>query len=101
MPLVVALRALTPQRLLSAFDQPAQPDSTPVQATSPSLAEPLTAREVEILCLVAAGVTSQEIADHLFISLSTVKRHISNAYGKLGVGRRTEAIALANDLNLL
>ena len=44
---------------------------------------------------------NQEIADQLFISLSTVKRHIANAYGKLGVSHRTEAVARANELNLL
>ncbi|MCH7998450.1 MAG: helix-turn-helix transcriptional regulator [Chloroflexi bacterium] len=66
-----------------------------------SLAEPLTGREVEILRLVAAGMRNQEIAEQLFISLSTVKRHIANAYGKLGVSHRTEAVARANELNLL
>ena len=66
-----------------------------------ALAEPLTAREVEILRLIAAGMRNQEIADQLFISLSTVKRHIANAYGKLGASHRTEAISRANDLGLL
>ena len=89
------------RRLLSAFDEPAQPVSSPVQATSKDLAVPLTGREVEILRLIAGGMRNQEIADHLFISLSTVKRHIANAYGKLGVSHRIEAIAHANKLNLL
>jgi LuxR family maltose regulon positive regulatory protein len=44
---------------------------------------------------------NQQIADHLFISLSTVKRHIANAYRKLGASHRTEAVARANELNLL
>jgi LuxR family maltose regulon positive regulatory protein len=44
---------------------------------------------------------NQEIADRLFVGLPTVKRHIANAYGKLGVGHRTEAIARANELSLL
>ena len=78
-----------------------KPETASVQATSPDLAEPLTGRGVEILCLIAAGMRNQEIADHLFISLSTVKRHIANAYGKLGVSHRTEAVARANELNLL
>lgn len=88
------------QRLLAAFDESAQPVSTAAQA-APGLAEPLTGREVEILRLIATGMRNQEIADHLFISLSTVKRHIANAYGKLDVGHRTEAVARANELNLL
>ena len=44
---------------------------------------------------------NQEIAAQLYISPATVKRHIANAYGKLGVGHRTEAVARANELRLL
>ena len=88
------------QRLLSAFDKPAQP-STRVHAGAAGLATPLSGREVEILRLVVAGMRNQAIADHLFISLGTVKRHIANAYGKLGVSHRAEAIARAHELNLL
>ena len=68
---------------------------------SASLPEQLTARETEVLRLVAAGMRNQEIADALFISLATVKRHIANAYGKLGVTHRTEAVARAGELRLL
>ena len=71
------------------------------QTAAADLAEPLTGREIEILRLVASGMRNQEIADRLFISLSTVKRHIANAYGKLGVSHRTEAVARARQLNLL
>jgi LuxR family maltose regulon positive regulatory protein len=87
------------QRLLSAFEESARPVSALAEAAG--LAESLTAREVEVLRLIAAGLRNQEIADQLFISLPTVKRHIANAYGKLGVGHRMEAVARANDLNLL
>jgi LuxR family transcriptional regulator, maltose regulon positive regulatory protein len=89
------------QRLLSALDKPLQIASAPVHAAADGLVEPLTRREIEILRLVAAGMRNQEIADRLFISLPTVKRHIANAYGKLGVTHRTEAVARANELNLL
>ena len=78
-----------------------EPETTSARSAAAGLAEPLTAREVEVLGLVAAGMMNQEIADRLFISLSTVKRHIANAYGKLGVSHRTEAVARANELNLL
>jgi LuxR family transcriptional regulator, maltose regulon positive regulatory protein len=74
------------RRRLSAFDQ---------------APEPLTGREVEVLRLVAAGMRNQEIANHLVISLPTVKRHIANTYGMLGVSHRTEAVRRANELNLL
>ena len=89
------------RRLLTAFDKPARPAATPAQVAAAELTEPLTMREVEILRLIAAGMRNQEIADQLFIGLPTVKRHIANAYGKLGVGHRTEAVARANELNLL
>jgi LuxR family maltose regulon positive regulatory protein len=89
------------RRLLSAFDTPDRPVSSPIRPAATALAEPLTAREVEILRLIAAGMRNQEIADHLVISLPTVKRHIANAYGKLGVSHRTEAVARANTLSLL
>jgi LuxR family maltose regulon positive regulatory protein len=86
------------QRLLSGLD--AAPAS-PVRTTANALAEPLTPRETEILRLIAAGLRNEEIADHLFIGLSTVKRHIANLYGKLQVTHRTEAVARANELRLL
>ncbi len=67
----------------------------------PALAEPLTSREQEILELVAAGLTNQEIAARLVISPETVKKHTGNIYGKLGVNNRTEAAARARELDLL
>jgi LuxR family maltose regulon positive regulatory protein len=81
------------RQLLSAFDEGAQPVPAPAGFALAGLAEPLTARELEILRLIVAGMRNQEIADQLVISLSTVKRHIANAYGKLGVDHRTEAVA--------
>lgn len=65
------------------------------------LIEPLTARELEILKLVEAGCANHEIATQLVISLPTVKRHISNIYGKLATGSRTQAVARAKELGLL
>jgi len=90
------------RRLLAAFNEPAPPVSAPSSPVAAAeFVEPLTAREVEILRLIAAGMRNQEIADQLFISLSTVKRHIANAYGKLDVSHRTEAVAKATELRLL
>ena len=87
-------------RLLAAFEEPAGNRTAPNAAIA-GLAEQLTPREIEILRLVAAGMRNQEIADHLVISLPTVKRHIANVYGKLDAGHRTEAIRRANELGLL
>ncbi len=70
--------------------------------TQPSmqiLIEPLTTRELEVLKLIEAGHSNQEISEKLFISITTVKRHISNIYAKLGVKSRTQAIAIGKELN--
>ena len=55
----------------------------------------------KIVLAAATGRQNKEIADELVISLSTVKRHVANAYGKLGASHRTEAVARANALDLL
>jgi LuxR family maltose regulon positive regulatory protein len=65
------------------------------------LIEPLSEREMEVLRRVAAGYSNQEIAQELVVAASTVKKHISNIYGKLGVGSRTQAVARARELGLL
>jgi LuxR family maltose regulon positive regulatory protein len=88
------------RRVLAAFDAPIQAVA-PAVLTGAALLQPLTTREQEILRLIAAGLRNQEIADHLSISAATVKRHIANAYSKLGVGHRTEALARANELKIL
>jgi LuxR family transcriptional regulator, maltose regulon positive regulatory protein len=92
------------RRVLAAFDTPStkHPAAPAVRVTGASVSvQALTTRELEILRLIAAGLRNQEIADHLSISAATVKRHIANAYGKLGAGHRTEALARANELKLL
>jgi LuxR family maltose regulon positive regulatory protein len=61
----------------------------------------LTDREMEVLELLAARLQNQEIAERLFISVATVKKHTSNLYEKLGVGRRREAVDRARELGIL
>jgi LuxR family maltose regulon positive regulatory protein len=65
------------------------------------LVEPLTDRECEVLKLIAAGYTNQQIADALVVSLNTVKKHTTHIYGKLGVQNRTEASNRARELGLV
>jgi LuxR family maltose regulon positive regulatory protein len=65
------------------------------------LIEPLSERELEVLRRVAAGYSNQEIAQDLVVAVSTVKKHISNIYGKLEVGSRTQAVARARELGLV
>src|SRR5262245_33099152 len=71
-----------------------------IQVINPTvlLAEPLSERELEVLHLVAAGLTNQEIANQLLIARGTAKRHTINIYGKLGVSNRTQAVAKAREL---
>lgn len=64
-------------------------------------AEPLTARELEVLRLVVQGVRNNEIGQRLSISVKTVETHLTSIYGKLGVQSRAEAIALAQKQGLL
>jgi LuxR family maltose regulon positive regulatory protein len=64
------------------------------------LVEPLSERELEVLGLVAEGLSNREIADKLFLSVGTVKTHIHNIYGKLGVTGRPQAIVRGRELNL-
>ncbi|WP_418140083.1 LuxR C-terminal-related transcriptional regulator [Marinobacter sp. MA] len=73
-------------------DKPAQ------QPTA--LPEPLSQRELEVLALIHEGHANKEIASKMKVAPATVKAHIRNLYGKLGVGRRTEALARARDLGL-
>ncbi len=72
----------------------AQPDQS-------ALVEPLSARELEVLRLMAQGLTYQEAAAQLIVSLNTVRFHVKSIYGKLGVDNRTAAIEKARSLELL
>jgi LuxR family maltose regulon positive regulatory protein len=65
------------------------------------LLDPLSERELEVLQLIAAGASNEEIAEQLVIAISTVKRHVSNILGKLTVSSRTQAVARAQALGLL
>jgi LuxR family transcriptional regulator, maltose regulon positive regulatory protein len=71
------------------------------QSVTGGLVDPLTAREVEVLELLAAGAANQGIADQLFVSLDTVKKHVTHVLAKLGAVNRTEAVARARQLGLL
>jgi LuxR family maltose regulon positive regulatory protein len=83
--------------LLAAF-----PAETPLPPPgSPEMIEPLTGRELEVLALIAEGLSNQEIARRLVLSLSTVKWHTGNIYGKLAVKNRTQAVAKARALGVL
>lgn len=75
--------------------------STTRKSLAHMLVEPLTDREQEVLELVADGLTNKEIANRLIISAGTVKWYTGQIYGKLGVNKRTQAVARARELSLL
>ena len=76
-------------------------DLHPLLPVHSSLVEPLSQRELEILQLIAQGLSNREIGERLFLALDTVKGHNRRIYGKLQVQSRTEAVARARELGLL
>jgi LuxR family transcriptional regulator, maltose regulon positive regulatory protein len=90
-------------RVIQAFDgKRAVPGSAPAAAAGlPGLIDPLTGRELQVLAMLAAGEPNQAIANELFVTLFTVKKHVSHLLGKLGAANRTEAVARARDLGLI
>jgi len=74
---------------------------TAVRSPSAPAGEPLSAREREVLALVAKGTSNKEIARVLFISEATVKTHLTHVYGKLGVKDRAAAVAVGYDRKIL
>jgi LuxR family maltose regulon positive regulatory protein len=91
-------------RLLDAFERAglpvlARPRRGAVVVAG--LIEPLSARELEVLQLLAAGKPNQAIAEELVVTLETVKSHVAHILGKLGVANRTQAVARARELGLL
>jgi LuxR family maltose regulon positive regulatory protein len=96
-------------KLLAAFENETKGDERGTREKvppldvrpSPALVEPLSARELEVLQLIADGMTNQEIASRLYLALNTVKAHTRNIYGKLGANSRTQAVAKARALRVL
>ena len=75
--------------------------AAPVIGGRQPLVEPLSPRELEILMLLRDPISAKEIARNLCISYQTVKRHTVNIYGKLGVGKRWDAVTKAEALGIL
>jgi LuxR family maltose regulon positive regulatory protein len=86
-------------QLLSAFPTNEKPFETTTE--NQPLPDPLSARELDVLRLMAAGYSNPEIARELIISVGTVKTHTSHIYSKLNAGHRSEAIKRAKALKLL
>ena len=92
-------------KLLAVFEAEAQKGEDksylPLAPSAQPLIEPLSERELEVLRLIAQGLSNREISERLFLALNTVKGHNQKIFGKLQVQRRTEAIARARELGLL
>jgi NarL family two-component system response regulator LiaR len=95
---VVVKEVLVPAEAPAAF----APNTVPFAPnTSQQLTLGITPRELEILALVARGLSNREIATQLFVSENTVKTHCARAFDKLGAARRTQAVQRGKELGLL
>jgi LuxR family maltose regulon positive regulatory protein len=91
-------------QLMRAFEAEGGMSEKPIgrhEGGVPGIVDPLSEREIEVLRLLAAGKSNQEIAEELFVALDTVKKHVSHILAKLGATNRTEATARARALGLL
>jgi ATP/maltotriose-dependent transcriptional regulator MalT len=91
------------QQLLSAFpiEKSQHPETNKILSSEGEWVEPLSEREIEVLQLITEGLTNQEIANKLFLSLHTVKGHARNIYGKLNVKNRIQAVAKGKALGII
>ena len=91
------------RRLLAAFPvaEPEQTTSSRLRGPESELVEPLSARELEVLQLIAEGLTNQDVATRLYLSPHTVKVHARNIFTKLAVKNRAQAVARGRALGIL
>ncbi|NBA95016.1 hypothetical protein GUY40_08555 [Pseudomonas sp. R5(2019)] len=78
-----------------------EPRLLQIESAAAEAESPLSLRELQVLQLIAQGSSNQQIAEQLFISLHTVKTHARRIHSKLGVERRTQAVAMAKTLGLM
>lgn len=106
----VAHLAVYTNKIIAAFASQSAPKAArenhsatkaEVQNPNQNLVEPLSQRELEVLHLIAAGLSNAAIAEQLMVSVGTVKTHLKHIYGKLAVQSRTQAVAQARTLRLL
>jgi LuxR family maltose regulon positive regulatory protein len=103
---LAATRGIAPQyvsKLLTAFSI-THPETTREAATRPHpqpLIDPLSERELEVLQLLATGISNPEMAEHLYVAVSTVRSHLKSIYSKLNVHSRWDAVHRAEELGLL
>ena len=94
-PAIVPTKVPAEARVGASADEPFAPNTGRQQTLG------ITARELEILTLIARGFSNREIATQLFVSENTVKTHCARAFDKLGAARRTQAVRRGKELGLL
>ena len=94
-------RAMTPEQALAAEDQPLLPRPTPPAESATTYPDGLTPREMDVLRLLAQGLTSAQIAERLVIGVVTVNFHVRSIYSKLGATSRAAATRYALEHHLL
>jgi DNA-binding CsgD family transcriptional regulator len=87
--------------MLQSIEKTVMPAQAKGSKSAPALVDPLTARELEVLKLMAKGLSNQEIGEQIDIVVGTVKNHIKNIFGKLGVSKRMKAVAQAKEWKLI
>ena len=100
-PMTPLLRAAAREKVAPAFIGRIQANFLPARTAGQLLVDPLTKRELEILRLMAGGLSNREIAERLIIATGTVSKHSNNIFLKLSVRNRTEAVSLALQRNLV
>lgn len=101
-PMAALLGALLPSAPADYLGRLLRAARRPASAAAPAgMVEPLTGRELEILEMVASGMSNRQIADELVVTLDTVKKHVTHVIGKLGATNRTGAVAAARALGLI
>jgi LuxR family maltose regulon positive regulatory protein len=89
------------QNLFPAYTKKLLADFKATSLQSAHLLDPLSERELEILSLIAGGMSNKDLAESLFLTVGTVKWHLNNIYSKLDVRSRTQAVARARELGLI
>jgi LuxR family maltose regulon positive regulatory protein len=97
--LLPEVRHIAPEFVDELLAYPSSVPGPPPEIEQPY--EPLSARELEVLHLVARGYSNRQIAEALFVTLGTVKKHLNNIFSKFQVKNRTQAAARARELNLI